>query len=379
MDTRFNEQFTDPFYNIFKVVFYPDRVYHAQYLNATRSPRYRYNVTEVRNVLDMIVMKAEVYLDGAFLSNVLRIEYRAGRLTEVAREKERFLRDQVIGMVRLWDPSNAANKPMAFVKFYFDKWINAYQAEIWETVDPPAGKYHDFKVLDQMGRLGAITSVFQFKDLIHELPKLKRLELAFRENDINLPFGYNIGDPVWDNAYLRNHQEPNTAEPSSPKNTVEDNSYLVDFQRGWFLQANDVEPVRYRNAMMDQDNPAQGDDNVIEMRWVLQREFASSVVFFHQVTIPPGTTEGTHRHIGTEELYYIVQGTGIAYMGDGDDPDTANYPLVDQNVYGFGVKKCRELKVRAGNVIYTKSGGIHGIKNTGKVPLKFAAFLYHTS
>ena len=56
------------------------------------------------------------------------------------------------------------------------------------------------------------------------------------------------------------------------------------------------------------------------MRWVVQRELGSSVVFFHQVTIPPGTVEGTHRHIGTEELYYIVEGKGIAYMGDGDDP-----------------------------------------------------------
>ena len=81
--------------------------------------------------------------------------------------------------------------------------------------------------------------------------------------------------------------------------------------------------VRYLNGMMEPSNPECSAKNVIEMRWVLQREFASSVVFFHKVTIPPGAIEGTHRHIGTEELYCIVEGEGIAYMGDGDDPANA--------------------------------------------------------
>src|SRR6185436_13023771 len=91
-----------------KVVFYPDRVYHAAYLNATRSLRYRYNVIEVRNGFDITVLKAEVYLDGLFLSNVLRIEYRAARLTEVARERSRFLRDKVRTTIKLCDPAQTA-------------------------------------------------------------------------------------------------------------------------------------------------------------------------------------------------------------------------------------------------------------------------------
>ena len=32
-----------------------------------------------------------------------------------------------------------------------------------------------------------------------------------------------------------------------------------------------------------------------------------------------------------------------------------------------------------GSVIYTKSGGVHGIRNPGSEPLKFVAFLYHTT
>src|SRR5213080_397156 len=104
MDPRFDQMFDrDPFNSVFKVVFYPDRIYHAAYLNATSSNRYRYNVLEVRNAFDITVLKAEVYLDGIFLSNVLRIEYRASRLTEVARERDRFLRDRVLMQIHLLD------------------------------------------------------------------------------------------------------------------------------------------------------------------------------------------------------------------------------------------------------------------------------------
>src|SRR4051794_5567881 len=80
--------------NVFKVVFFPDRIYHAQSLNATRSPRYRYNILEVRGRADFTVLKAEVYLDGNFLCNALRLEYRAGRLAEQVRERGRFLRGE---------------------------------------------------------------------------------------------------------------------------------------------------------------------------------------------------------------------------------------------------------------------------------------------
>ena len=35
-----------------------------------------------------------------------------------------------------------------------------------------------------------------------------------------------------------------------------------------------------------------------------------------------GTVEGAHQHIGSEELYYIVSGSGVAYISEGDDPAT---------------------------------------------------------
>src|SRR6266480_398092 len=322
MDSRFDQMFDDPWVRVFKVVFYPVLLYHAAYFNATRSSRYRYNVLEVRNAFDITVLKAEVYVDGVFLGNVLRVEYRASRLTEVARERNRFLRNRVIMQIRLLtsDPNAPPAGPSATLSLHYDKWINAYQTEIWETVTLPQSKHHDFKVLDQIGRMGPIT-------------------------------------------------------------TVADSNYLVDFQRGHFFDNVDtIAPVRYRNGMMEPSDKESRGDNIIEMRWVLQREFASSVVFFHKVTIPPGAIEGTHRHIGTEELYCIVEGEGIAYMGDDDDPALSRYPLVTREIYGLGLHSCREVPVKPGSVIYTKSGGIHGIRNpSADKPLRFVAFLYHTA
>jgi mannose-6-phosphate isomerase-like protein (cupin superfamily) len=380
MDPAFNDIFTTTENEIFKVVFYPDRIYHARYLNATRSPRYRYNVHEVRSYLDINVMKGEVYLDGKFLSNFLRIEYGGSRLVEQAREKERFLRGELIAWVKLL-PEEQQNIADARVKLHYCPWIDAYQVEIWETLEPPGNSYHDFLVLDQMGRQGGITRVKAFNPALKNIKSLKRLELAFRENDRNLPFGYQIPDGVaqWDNDFLRSHQEPRTQEPSSPENTILDQNYLINFQRGWYLQSSDIAPVRYRNAMMEPDtNPDAKPDNIIDMRWLIQREFGGSMVFFHEVTIPPGKVEGTHQHIGTEELYYITEGEGIAYMRVGDDPQTEKFPTVKREVMGIGQREFKELPVKPGSVIFTKSGGMHGIRNPGSVPLKFVAFLYHT-
>jgi mannose-6-phosphate isomerase-like protein (cupin superfamily) len=379
MDPAFNTIQTNPWNEIFKVVFFPDRIYHAQYLNATRSDRYRYNVQEVRSYFDINVIKGEVYLDSQFLSNFLRIEYRASRLVEQAREKRRFLRDQLIAWVKLM-PDDMTKMAESRVKLHYCPWVDAFQVEIWETLEPPGNSFHDFQVLDQMGRDCPITRVRAFNPALQEIKSLRQLELAFRENDRDLPTGYaiNDNDTVWDNGYLRSHQEPRTSSPSSPNNTILDQNYLINFQRGWYLQTPDIQPVRYRNAMMDSDNQELEDDNIIEMRWVVQRELGGSMIFFHEVTIPPGKVEGNHQHIGTEELYYITEGEGIAYLRVGDDPATDSFPTVERQVMGLGFRDFNELPVKPGSVIYTKSGGMHGIRNNGTIPLKFVAFLYHT-
>jgi mannose-6-phosphate isomerase-like protein (cupin superfamily) len=382
MDPRFNEIFTKPENQIFDIVFFPDRIYHAQYLNATRSSRYRYNVTEVRNKLDIAILKGEVYLDGSLLTNFIRIEYRASRLIELVREKGRFLQDAILAYFKVV-PADSSKAADATIKLHFCPWIRAYQAEIWGTLEPPAGMSHDIKVLSLMGRDGSITRLRNFDPALTDIDSIRQVVTAIRENDIDEPFGYQINDPAWDNNYSRTIQVPNTQDPSAAQNTVELKNYELDYRRGWYLDARQTAPVRYLNGMVDYtdpNNPDRTPNNIIEMRWMLQQELGTALVYFHEVTIPPGCIEGTHRHIGSEELYYIFEGEGLAHMGEGDDPNvtTGPYPRKEVDVFGLGKLPIREVPVKPGTIIYTKSGGIHGIRNPGANPLRFVAFGYHT-
>ncbi|HEX2078480.1 MAG TPA: hypothetical protein VHG08_12250 [Longimicrobium sp.] len=383
MDPRFDDIANDPWNEVFQVVFFPDRIYHAQYLNATRSPRYRYRVREVRGKADITVMKGEVFLDGMRLCSFLRLETHATRLVETARERSRFLGTSILASVAASTGEPGGPRAQAQVRMHFCPWIDAFQVELWETLEPPAGRRHDFRVLDLMGHGGSITRVPQFGPLLAEPRAVKWVNVSFRENDTYQPSGFHVPaeKAAWDNYYERNIQVPNTQEPSSDANTVRESSYGVNFQRGWFVRkVRDIAPVRYRNAMMNDPAPGRAHDNVIEMRWVLQQEFGGTVVFFHEVTIPPGTTEGTHQHIGSEELYFITEGRGVAYMGAEDDPSLRDaYPTVERDIFGIGPKACKQVPVEPGSVIYTKSGGIHGIENPGPDPLRFVAFLYHSA
>src|SRR5262249_35582635 len=242
---------------------------------------------------------------------------------------------------------------------------------------------------------GQITLLPQFLPLLADIDGVKKVELAFREPARSYPSGHAIApaDLAWDNNYQRTHQAPiNAQQPSAPQNTVQDMNYLLDFQRGWFQHASDVTPVLYRNAMMlaqrdgTYTNPDARDDNILAMRWLFQRELGGSMIFFHEVTIPPGKVEGNHQHVGSEELYYIIQGNGIAYLRVGDDPELgdendARYRTVEREVFGLGMRKFKELPVSPGSMIFTKSGGMHGIRNPPEATqdLKFVAFLYHSA
>src|ERR1700759_290208 len=125
MDQAFNEIQNRPENSVFSIVFFPDRIYHARYLNATRSSRYRYYVHEVRNALDSMAMKGAVFFDGARLARMIRSEYRASRLVEVAREKERFLRNTLLAFVGI-KHSDPGRNAQALVRLHHDNWIGAY-------------------------------------------------------------------------------------------------------------------------------------------------------------------------------------------------------------------------------------------------------------
>lgn len=381
MDPRFESISRNEENEIFKVVFYPDRIYHSAYLNATVSTRYRYNVTEVRNKHDIILIKAQVFMDGRFLANVFRIEYLGSRLGETAREQQRFLQSNVRCNITAKLPDETVLSEQ--VTLCYCNWVRAYQCEIWDNLDPITGSSHNFKVLSQMGRKGSITHVAALDSALKVAKEIKIFTATFTENETDDPFGYKINSPVEDNDYLRSFQQPNSNTPNADENTIKVHNYLINFQRGWFLDSANVKPVRYSNAMMEKHNPQFREDgtNIVEMKWILQREMGGNIVYFHEVNVTPGSFEGVHQHIGSEELYYIVSGEGIAYMGHDDDPafeDTQ--PIVKQEIYCIGEKPVRELPVKAGKIIYTKSGGIHGIRNTSNtVPLIFVAFGYHCS
>lgn len=378
MDIGFEQVYTHPEHEIFRVVFFPDRIYHNRYLSAARSSRYRYNVTEVRSGADIVVMKGDVYLSGARLCSLLRLEYSGRRLVEVARQFGRRLGPRTRAWIRVL--SDDGTSAEATVRLHYDPQISAYSVEIWETLEPPAGSSHDHRVSIDMGRDAPIVHLPDFDHALSDLSSLRSVLVAFSEDSVRNPTGQVVDNPQWENAYQRTHEEPRDPSPNSSANTVVDLNYLLDFQRGFFIpDASQVPPVNYVNAMSDTDNPDRSDDNLIQMRWLFQREFGSDVVFFHEVTVPPGAVEGTHRHVGSEELYYVVSGTGLAYMSDGDDPNNDAYPLVTRPIFGLDPQPCRELPVKPGSVIFTKSGGCHGIRNPGQQPLKFVAFLYHTS
>jgi oxalate decarboxylase/phosphoglucose isomerase-like protein (cupin superfamily) len=362
---------------VFKVVFYPDRIYHSAYLNATASQRYRYNVREVRNKHDITIIKAQVFMDGRLLANVFRIEYLGTRLSETTRESGRFLQSGVRCYFTFKLPDGTEIGQEIYLNYC--NWVRAYQCEIWDNLEPIPGSVHNYKVLSQMGKKGSITHIPAFDNALKISRDIKEFTAVFYENETDEPFGYKIDKVATDNDYLRSYEDPNQT-PS----TVKVHNYLINFQRGWFLDSTNVKPVRYSDAMMENHNPNYRGDgtNIVEMKWILQREMGGNLVYFHEVNVTPGSFEGVHQHIGSEELYYIVSGEGIAYMGYDDDPDFDDnlHPMVKQEIYCIGEKPVRELKVGPGKIIYTKSGGIHGIRNPSTTtPLIFVAFGYHCS
>jgi mannose-6-phosphate isomerase-like protein (cupin superfamily) len=391
MDIRFQDIFSNPSASVFQVVFFPDRIYHDQYLNATRSERYRYNVQEVRTKAEITILKGEVYKDSVLYTNFLRVEYRSARLVEAMRVKGRLGGSAVRARIRLWlddekrDLSQAQflNDDDPVIRLYYCPWVDAYQVELWNTLDPGEGDYHDIEVLTQMGRNAAITKVPKLSAKMADMKRIREVDLEFLEDNITDTSGYSLpeAEVAKDNFYFRNLQVPNTNNPSDDNNTVKKGTYTLNFLRGFFIpDATAIKPVRYRNAMMLNDNPDAKPDNILEMRWLLQDEFSSSMVFFHEVAIPPGVVEGTHQHIGSEELYFVYEGEGLAYMGATDHPDLVDYPEEQRHIFGLDPKPVRALPVKKGSVIFTKSGGIHGIKNTSDTAtLRFVAFLYQSA
>ncbi|MEI7686345.1 MAG: cupin domain-containing protein, partial [Planctomycetota bacterium] len=347
MEPTFSDLFSGTEHEVFKIVSFGDRICHQRHFNASVSPRYRYNVRSVQAKSDVVVQLAEVFLDSQFLCNMLRIEYRASRLVEAARAHGRLLGDQVQAWFHLVPEGTNLDTPLqergpaSTVKLTFDEAIKAFQVEVWETLEPPPTCTHDIEVLDQMGRHRSITARNELKSALHDLKALQGIEIAFREDDVDFRTGLRIDAPTWDDNYGRSHQTPRSPEPDSPQNTETLRNYFIGFHKVVYLDAAETTPVRYRNLLMSEGDPDCRPDNVVEIRWLLQRQLGGRAVYFQEVVVPPGAVEGVHLYVGAESLYYVIEGEGVAYLGEHDDPSTASLPTVQRDVLGVGPRPCK--------------------------------------
>ena len=72
---------------------------------------------------------------------------------------------------------------------------------------------------------------------------------------------------------------------------------------------------------------------------------------FNRMIIQPGNSIGEHKHEGDNEIFYFLSGTGT-YNDNGTI-----------------------VEVGPGDVTVCNDGELHGLKNTGNVPLEFIALI----
>lgn len=77
----------------------------------------------------------------------------------------------------------------------------------------------------------------------------------------------------------------------------------------------------------------------IIFRRVLDREFASGIEFLDYTVMPPKTTIGYHQHVGSEEVYVILSGSGKMMLNG------------------------TEKRVSVNDVILARNGDWHGLEN----------------
>ncbi len=81
-----------------------------------------------------------------------------------------------------------------------------------------------------------------------------------------------------------------------------------------------------------------------------KKDFESNLEHFHETIIEPHATIGYHKHLGNEEIYYIVEGTGKMTVND------------------------KEFDVTPGDAIMTQSGDSHGLSNTSDSNMRILVF-----
>lgn len=111
--------------------------------------------------------------------------------------------------------------------------------------------------------------------------------------------------------------------------------------------------VKNANEMVSEiKHQMRGGKGSVEMLHIFrQDELKGKVRIIAKITINPGCSIGLHEHIAEEEIYYIINGTGI----------------VNDN----GI----EREVSAGDAVLTGNGAFHSIENKENIPLQLLAVI----
>ncbi len=99
------------------------------------------------------------------------------------------------------------------------------------------------------------------------------------------------------------------------------------------------------------EKPRGGKGIIINNRYLDSHELDNNLQGFYVNELELAGEIGCHMHEGEEEIYYILEGSGI---------------IIDNGT---------EVPIEKGDVIYTKSGESHGMRNTGTESLKFIGFI----
>jgi mannose-6-phosphate isomerase-like protein (cupin superfamily) len=98
-------------------------------------------------------------------------------------------------------------------------------------------------------------------------------------------------------------------------------------------------------------NPRDGIGKIVGKQLLTEVDMGNNLNGLYINYLDIGAEIGYHEHHNEDEVYYILEGTGIA----------------NDN----GAK----IEISTGSVLYTKMGSGHGLKNIGSIPLKFLAFM----
>ena len=90
-----------------------------------------------------------------------------------------------------------------------------------------------------------------------------------------------------------------------------------------------------------------GGNGTVQYRRTLQPEvFYTNWAYMDHVLLPPGASVGRHRHVGVEELHYVMKGAGQFHLEKESEP------------------------VREGEAIPVLFNEVHAFENTGQEPLE---------